>query len=248
MAAALILGSLLAAAAASPSFSVDLTTRVSDPLNQPLLDCVGSGHGSLITRADYQEHLAAVQRDIGFKHIRGHGLFDDDMSTYLGGKPNLYNLFRGFDFYQSVAIRPIFELSFMPEALASDPTKTIMHYKGGTSPPKDPAKWAALVAGVVQGCVDRYGLDEVRSWRFEVWNEPNGCGFFCPASGNYQEEYFAFYNTTATAVRSVDSLLSVGGPATAGLAWVSDFLSALGGPTCPTLSLPRSLSPPLTLY
>ena len=166
---ALILSSLLALASGAPSFTVDLTTRVSEPLNFPLLDCVGSGHGSLANRADYQEHLAAVQRDIGFKHIRGHGLLDDDMSTLLGGQPNLYNLFRVFDYYLSVGIRPIFELSFMPEALASDPTKTIMHYKGGTSPPKDPKKWAALVAGVVQGCVDRYGLAEVRTWRFEVW-------------------------------------------------------------------------------
>ncbi len=153
---------------AAPSFSVDLTAR-SGALNQPLLDCVGSGHGSLLQRADYQQHLAAVQRDIGFKHIRGHGILDDDNSALLGGHPNLYNVFRGFDFYMSVGIRPIFELSFMPEALASDPTKTIMHYRGGTSPPKDPSKWAALVSGVVQGCVDRYGVEEVRSWRFEVW-------------------------------------------------------------------------------
>ena len=151
-------------------FNVDLTSSIASPLNFPLLDCVGSGHGSLGTRADYQQHLAAVQRDIGFKHIRGHGLFDDDMSTFLSGNPNLYNLFRVFDYYLSVNIRPIFELSFMPESLASDPTKTIMHYKGGTSPPKDPQAWAALVAGVVQGCVDRYGVEEVRTWRFEVWN------------------------------------------------------------------------------
>ena len=59
----------------------------------------------------------------------------------------------------------------MPEALAIDPSKTIMHYKGGTSPPKDPAMWAALITDLVAGCVDRYGITEVRSWRFEVWNE-----------------------------------------------------------------------------
>lgn len=44
-----------------------------------------------------------------------------------------------------------------------------MHYKGGTSPPKDPAKWASLITDTLQGCVDRYGVDAVRSWRFEVW-------------------------------------------------------------------------------
>lgn len=55
--------------------------------------------------------------------------------------------------------------------------------------------------------------------------EPNGCGFWCPASQNYQAEYFDFYNYTSHAVRSVDPFLSVGGPATAGLAWVPEFIN-----------------------
>ena len=122
-------------------------------------------------------------------------------------------------------IKPIFELSFMPQALASDPSKTIMHYAGGTSPPKSPAAWAAFVAQIFEGLVERYGAETVRSWRVEVWNEPNGCGFWCPASKQYQAEYFAFYNTTARAIAAVDPLISVGGPATAALAWVADFIN-----------------------
>ena len=70
-----ILGSALAAAA--PSFTAQWNLQAE--LYFPILDCVGSAHGSLGLRADYRDHLAKVQRDIGFKHIRGHGLMNDDI-------------------------------------------------------------------------------------------------------------------------------------------------------------------------
>ena len=158
------------AAASAASFTATLPPSLSDTtqLNFPILDCIGSSHGSLALRADYREHLARVQRDIGFKHIRGHGLLDDDMSTLLGGHANLFNLFSVLDYYLSVGLRPIMELSFMPEALALDASKTIMHYKGITSTFKDAGAWTAFIIEVLQGLQARYGVDETRAWRYEV--------------------------------------------------------------------------------
>ena len=224
----LLLSAVSAAAAAS--FTATLPASLAGGttlLNFPILDCVGSSHGSMALRADYREHLARVQRDIGFKHIRGHGLLGDDLSTLLGGRANLANLFSVVAYYLSVGLKPILELSFMPEALALDATKTIMHYKGITSTFKSAPAWTAFIAEVLQGLQARYGADETRAWRFEVWNEPQGCGFFCPAPGVPQlEGYLALYNATVQAFAAVDPLLSVGGPATASLAWVSDFINA----------------------
>jgi len=249
----------LGLAAAAPSFAIDASSPIATFLNLPLLDCVGTGHASLALRADYQAHLRAVQRDIGFKRIRGHGLLDDDMSVLLDGKANFFNVFSAFDFYLSVGIKPLVELSFMPNALAYDASKTIMHYKGGTSAPKSFSAWGAFIEDVVRGLVDRYGADEVRSWRFEVWSErrakgrarasagaraarartrspppappdePNGCGFYCPPPGVANiDSYFELYNATSRAIKAVDAALSVGGPATAGLAWVGDFAARTG--------------------
>jgi len=218
-----------AALASAASFTATLPSPLTatTPLNFPILDCVGSSHGSMALRADYREHLTRVQRDIGFKHIRGHGLLNDDMSSLLDGHANLANLFSVLDFYQSVGIKPILELSFMPEALALNPARTIMHYKGITSTFKSAAAWTAFIAEVLQGLQARYGDDETRSWRFEVWNEPQGCGFFCPAPNVTQlDGYFALYNATVAAFAAVDPLLSVGGPATAQLAWVAEFINA----------------------
>ena len=82
---------------------------------------------------------------------------------------------------------------------------------------------------IFTGLEARYGADEVRSWRVEVWNEPQSCGFFCPRPGQTNiEAYFELYNVTALAINAVDPLISVGGPATAGLAWVPDFINRTG--------------------
>ena len=86
----------------------------------------------------------------------------------------------------------------MPEALARNPSATVFHYKGITSPPKDWNAWVVLVQRFVSHLVDRYGLPAVSTWLFEVWNEPN-CGFW---SGSIQE-YFYLLKVTADAVHSV---------------------------------------------
>ena len=123
--------SLLTPTRAAVTFTANAAGSLAT-LRFPLLDCVGSGHGALTLREDYRTHLRKVQADIGFASVRGHGWLDDDLSTYLpgGGESgttvSMYNIFSTIDFYQSVRIRPILELSFMPEALASDPSKTIM--------------------------------------------------------------------------------------------------------------------------
>jgi xylan 1,4-beta-xylosidase len=176
-------------ASAQPSFTADFSQTAT--LNQPLLDCVGSAHGSVALRADYRAHLARVQHDIGFKHIRGHGLLSDDMSTFLYGHANLINLFSIFDFYLSVGIKPIFELSFMPRELAFDPTRTVMHYQGivATFAADKAQAWADFISEVFVGLEARYGTDQVRSWRVEIWNEPAGTYFFQPRPGQSQREY-----------------------------------------------------------
>jgi len=68
----------------------------------------------------------------------------------------------------------------------------------------------------------RFGREEVRSWRFEVWNEPNLDGFWTKGD---QASYFKLYDTTVRAIKDVDPELKVGGPATAGAAWAPEFLA-----------------------
>lgn len=84
---------------------------------------VGSGHAPLALRADWQWQLEMCQRELGFGHVRFHGLLSGDMGTLIVHNDEfLYSFFNVdsiFDFLLSVGIRPFVELSFMPWLLAS---------------------------------------------------------------------------------------------------------------------------------
>lgn len=197
---------------------------------------VGSCHAATALRQDYRQQLEQCQRELGFRYVRFHGLFDDDMSVVkkpfyglLGDKLDLSftNIDNIFDWLLSVNMKPFIELGFMPEALASG-DQTVFHYKGNTTPPADHEKWRWFIGQFVQHLIARYGRDEVRQWFFEVWNEPNlgaesglqGVGFW---SGTMQD-YYELYKYTALAIKEVDPSLPVGGPATSNNAHITDFI------------------------
>jgi xylan 1,4-beta-xylosidase len=116
-------------------------------------------------------------------------------------------------------MKPFIELGFMPHALASG-TTTCFHYKANVTPPADYAEWEKLIHALTQHLVDRYGIEEVKTWFFEVWNEPN-LKYFWDGS---QAEYFKLYEHSVRAIKSVDTQLRVGGPATSVNAWIPDLL------------------------
>jgi xylan 1,4-beta-xylosidase len=184
---------------------------------------VGSGHATLGLRADWQRQLKRAHDELGMKHVRFHGILSDDMGTLIDQSGQLlYSFFNAdqiFDYLLCIGMKPFVELSFMPTAISSG-DQIVFHYRANVTPPRDPAEWSVLIRKLVQHWVDRYGIDEVRLWFFEVWNEPNLTAF---GTGK-QSDYFVLYRYTADAIKSVDKSLQVGGPATADNAWISDFL------------------------
>src|SRR5262249_3955776 len=118
-------------------------------------------------------------------------------------------------------VRTFVELGFMPKKLAATPVLHPFWYKPSPSPPKDYAKWDALIAAFTRHLLDRYGVAEVSQWYFEVWNEPN-IDFW--AGDPKQPTYFELYDHTARALKSASSYLRVGGPATAAADWIEPFL------------------------
>ena len=187
--------------------------------------CVGSAHASTLLRKDVQDQIRKAHNEIGFKYIRFHGLFNDDMSVYFDGmfgfgEPiiSFYNIDVIFDFLLEIGMKPFVEIGFMPKALASTPS-TIFHYEGHVSMPKDDDRWMDLIRQFAEHLIGRYGLDEVRQWFFEVWNEPNLRGFF----DGTQEDYFHLYEMTARTLKAVEPTLQVGGPATSVNAWIVPF-------------------------
>ena len=116
-------------------------------------------------------------------------------------------------------MRPIFELSFLPEWLASSNT-TVCHYKGYSDPPSNYTLWGELIGQLGQHLVDKYGEEMASEFYFEVWNEPNDRFF-----GGTQEDYFHLYQEAALNLKKASPKLRVGGPATNSPdRWMSDFV------------------------
>lgn len=194
--------------------------------------CVGTGRMGLALQKEYHEQLALVQEEIGFSHIRGHGLFSDDMAIYQeyetesGEKRAEYNftyLDLVMDSYRKLGLKPFLELGFMPEKLASG-EQTIFYWKGNTTPPKSYEAWCGLVTATLKHLMERYGADEVVTWPIEVWNEPNLAGFWKDAD---MEEYFKLFRTTFAAIKNLDKRFRVGGPAICGVQdefWIRSFM------------------------
>ncbi len=175
-------------------------------------------------RADWQAQLRRCHDELGFEHVRFHGWLSDDMGTLIPhGDTLMYSFFNAdqiIDFLLSIGMKPFVELSFMPVALASGAT-TVFRYGANVTPPKDYAQWAMLIRTLVTHWVDRYGTVEVRTWFFEVWNEPNLKMFWTGT----QQDYFALYRHTVAAIKAVDLQLRVGGPATAANQWIAELLA-----------------------
>jgi xylan 1,4-beta-xylosidase len=194
-------------------------------LNTMFNECIGAGRANEGLRADWQQQLAYVKKECGFRYIRFHGLLTDDMGVYKedkNGKPEYNYMYVDvlFDYLLSIGIKPFVELGFMPNALASG-KETIFWWKGNVTPPKDHDKWGALVKNIVQHWTNRYGEEEVKTWYFEVWNEPNLKPGFWTGT---MEDYFKLYKYSVEAVKSVNSAYRVGGPGTAGAAWETEMI------------------------
>ncbi|WP_338731596.1 glycoside hydrolase [Mangrovimonas cancribranchiae] len=203
--------------------SVDVNQPLGE-LNTMFKECIGAGRANEGLRADWQQQLAMVKQDCDFKYIRMHGLLTDDMGVYKedeNGNPqyNYQYIDVLYDYILSIGMKPFVELGFMPNYLASD-DKTIFWWKGNITPPNDYDKWQALIENLITHWTERYGSDEVKTWYFEVWNEPNLDGFW---SGT-QNEYFKLYDYTARAVKNVNPAYRIGGPATAGNGWVNETI------------------------
>jgi xylan 1,4-beta-xylosidase len=186
----------------------------------------GSGRALLTLRESYRNDLRAVHSVTAVRYVRFHGIFNDEIGVYSEGRKGepVYNFSYVDQIYDGLlanGVRPFVELSFMPRALARRDIRQSFWYRPVVAPPKDYGRWDALIGAFARHLVERYGIDEVSQWYFEVWNEPN-LDFW--AGEPKQSTYWTLYDHTARALKAVDARLRVGGPATAQAAWIDAFI------------------------
>ncbi|MBZ5655078.1 MAG: glycosyl hydrolase family 39 [Acidobacteriia bacterium] len=196
----------------------------------------GSGRAILTLREGYRSDLREVKKVTDFRYVRFHNLLHDEVGVYDeddNGNP-VYNFSYVDQIYDGLlknGVRPCVEISFMPKKLALRQDVHAFWYKQIVAPPKDYKKWDDLIHALAQHLVDRYGLEEVAQWYFEVWNEPN-IDFW--TGDPKQATYFELYDHTARALKSVSPRLRVGGPASSSAHWVDEFIRHAAAENVPT--------------
>ncbi len=165
-------------------------------------------------------------------HVRTHNLLTsgDGTADLKWGSTNAYVedadgnpiydwsvIDRIFDTYVERGMKPLVEIGFMPEALTTGP-EPYRHdwtpsggalFTGWTHPPRDYDKWSELVRQWALHMKERYGEEEVLSWYWEVWNEPD-IGYW---SGSF-EEYCKLYDYAAYGLKQALPKAKIGGPHT----------------------------------
>ena len=207
------------------TISLDINKK-KGKLNRFFGECIGAGRAGEVMRHNAYEQLKTVQKECNFKYIRFHGLFYEDMAIVSRSAEgtlsfNFQYADMLFDSLLEIGLRPVVELGLMPDIMG-DKKEYVFWWKMNKSMPSDISEWEALVYETVKHFTHRYGESEVEKWYFEVWNEPNHPGFF--TENKNINKYFELYDSAARAVKRVNSEYRVGGPATAGLAWVSETI------------------------
>ncbi len=183
-----------------------------------------------LSRADVLEHLKMARDEFGITHVRAAGMYSPEMRVWerklshwkqrnAQPCPNWQYVDLNLESLLQLGLKPVYTTCFTPRGMTTG-TKTCWPDGNPVSMPDDLDEWSRFVADGVSHHIKRYGAEEVGSWLFECWNEPNLAGFF----DGTREDFFRLWSATWRAVKSVDSTLRLGGPSTARGEWIGEFL------------------------
>ena len=191
---------------------------------------VGGGRASEGLRAPWLEQLQFSKKNCGFEYVRCHGIFHDDMFVFKSNNgATVYNWQYVDELYDKMlksGVKPFVELNVFPKEIAGSQS-TQLWWKAHVAPPAEMVKWGDMMTGFAKHLIERFGIDEVSTWYFEVWNEPDQQNWW----QGTKAQYFDMYKTSVTAIKAVSPRLRVGGPATGSFGadgkgpWIEEFLA-----------------------
>jgi xylan 1,4-beta-xylosidase len=186
-----------------------------------------------LSRGDMQRQMAMARDELGVRLIRVCAMYSPELGVWTDDledwrlpeaerpkRTNWQMVDLNIEALLELGLKPVYTTCFTPAGMTDDPT-VCWPDKNRTGMPRDLDQWKAFVAGGIRHHIERYGIEEVKSWYFECWNEPNlkGCFF-----GGTKEDFFRLWSATWHAVKSVDPELRFGGPSTARGEWIPEFL------------------------
>ncbi len=199
----------------------------------------GVGRAKELLMEQVRTELATLQKEVGFQYVKFHGLLDDSMMLYnedRSGNPYLtfHYVDEILDFLMSINLKPLIQFSFMPKLLAKNPSNTIFYHPSILSEPNSRDNWRFLITGLTRHFIERYGLEEVRSWLFTFWNVPYTSYFF---GFDNDDTVYELYKITYDCVKRCDNRLMFGAPSYGSIDFTLseyyDFLKRCFDTDCP---------------
>lgn len=203
----------VASSSTQTNINIDLTKTRYNMLSKYWSKVTSIGRASLCLRHEVRRQIEIAQEDLKFEFIRFHGIFSDEMMVYKEddkGNP-IYNWFyidEIFDFFYRLNLKPFIEIGFMPEALASKKQHAFL-WHANVSYPKSMKKWNDLIRAFVKHCIDKYGLNEVKKWYFQIWNAPDLSEVFWYED---KDKFFDFFKSTYNSIKDICSDAKIGPP------------------------------------
>ena len=168
------------------------------------------GSANTLLNQNMRDQITEMTEDISIEYIRFEGIFNQEMDVLQkdkkGFKYNWKFVNQVLDYLSEIDVKPFICLSYMPQPFASKST-SFFNYQGNTSPPKKMGQWLSLVQSFLTNCINRYGLEQVSTWYFQIWTEfpVNDIHW----SGTL-EQYFELYRQTALLIKDISPSLKIG--------------------------------------
>lgn len=193
---------------------------------------LNAGYARSITDGTVQKEIRYLQKKVGFEYIRIKGILNDDMcllKTDMNGKVNVNYGYvdEVIDFILSADAKPMIEIGYVPGLLAKTPAVRLMR-DGIFGVPSDVGKWKALIEGLMEHIIKRYGSEKIRHWLFAPWISPDFMSYgLCS-----QKEYEEIYDTSYQAIKKSNPNFVVTEPGCIGssqyLEWFLDMCDRRG--------------------
>ncbi len=177
-----------------------------------------------VTRPSGQSLLDRMEATKSHKFLRTHHTFVQDMKKGVLRGQNVYsedkngnpvydfsNVNKVFGEYVKRGLKPIVEYDYLPKQLENKTNEGSNGNDEGMKMknmgPNNWKKWSDLMKAATQNFIDVFGEEEVRTWYFEVWNEPDGWPM------DQLDVFYKMYDVFVDAVTSINDEFRVGGPA-----------------------------------
>ena len=209
------------------------------PFGRAARKFIGVGSAKELLFSEVQHMLSDLQREVGFEYVKFHGILSDEMLVCNRTSGSLHFSFvlvdKVLDFLLSIRLKPMIQLSFMPAALAANPDKRVFENRFITSLPKDMKEWDLLIRTLIKHLLVRYGEEQVESWLFTLWNEPDTDEIMFSVGG--VNTFVDFYINTYKSIKSIHPKLLFGAPSVlimveSSLKWAESFITQVKKRNC----------------